>query len=181
MSEQGFETSAVSIGDRWLEPLEMEVGGLSRSQLVDKLRTNGVSLNTHAKALITQPIFDEPSRESVCIVDLTVAELGLADGATLPQIFAAAEEHGLGLCPARTGPYLRLAWPSQNNSSNSVMSAGHSPNGALNVASPVLSDNIEVPKGFYLRVVDGRPWLRGYRCDDVYVFSPDARFAFRQI
>ena len=61
------------------------------------------------------------------------------------------------------------------------MSAGRSPEGAVNIASPLLNDDVEFPRGFSLRVVDGRLWLRGYRCDDLYVFPPDVRFAFRQI
>lgn len=160
--------------------VELEVGGLARSELIEALRSSGVSLNAYAETLIANPVFDEPVRESVRIVARTVEELGLSLGATMPQIFAAAETHGLGLCPAVTGPYLRLAWATQKDSSNSVMSAGRSPEGALNVASPVLNDDVEFPKGFYLRTVDGQPWLRGHRCDDLYVFSPDVRFAFRQ-
>ncbi len=38
----------------------------------------------------------------------------------------------------------------------------------------------DYPKGFYLRVVDGRAWLRGYRCDDEYDFDPADRFVFRR-
>lgn len=160
-------------------PVEVEVGGLSRARLLGALRASGVSLNAYAEALIAQPVFDEPAREAVRIVDRTVAELGLTDGGTMPRIFAAAEALGLGLCPVITGPYLRLAWTGQASSADSVMSAGRSPDGAVNVASPALTDDVEFPRGFYLRVVDDRPWLRGFRCDDLYVFSPDVRFAFR--
>jgi len=140
-----------------------------------------VSLNAHAETLIAHPVFDKRDGETVRVVERTVAELGLADGATLPEVFAAAAGQGLGLCPPETGPYLRLAWPGQANSSDSVLSAGRSPEGAVKVASVLLSDDVEVPKGFSPRVVDGRQWLRGYRCDDLYGFSADDRFAFRQI
>jgi len=60
-----------------------------------------------------------------------------------------------------------------------VLSAGRSPAGALKVASAPLSDDVAFPKGFYLRVVDGTLWLRGFRCDDEYRFTPDDTFAFR--
>ena len=46
-------------------------------------------------------------------------------------------------------------------------------------ASDALSRDDEYPKGFYLRVVDGRAWLRGYRCDDGHSWSPDDRFIFQ--
>ncbi|WP_341995501.1 hypothetical protein MRBLWH7_002806 [Microbacterium sp. LWH7-1.2] len=171
----------IAASGRWLEPLELVVGGLPRTQLIEALTAEGVALNAHAETLIAHPVFDDLTTHSVRIADRSVEELGLNEGGTLPQVFAAAEAHGLGLCPVVTAPYLRLVWATQTNSSNSVMSAGESPDGALNIASPVLTDDAEFPKGFYLRVVDGRPWLRGYRCDDLYVLSPDVRFAFRQV
>lgn len=138
-------------------------------------------MNAHAETLLAHPVFDDRDGESVHVVERMVADLGFAGGATLPEIFSAAADQGLGLCPPDTGPYLRLAWSAQADSSNSVLSAGHSPEGALVVASAPLSDDDDYPKGFYLRVVDGQQWLRGYRCDDLYVHSPADRFAFRQI
>ena len=59
------------------------------------------------------------------------------------------------------------------------MSAGRAPEGSLTVASEILSDDDEYPKGFYLRVVDDAAWLRGYRCDDEHIWSSDDRFLFR--
>jgi hypothetical protein len=35
-----------------------------------------------------------------------------------------------------------------------------------------------VAAGPYLRVIDGCPWLRGYRCDLTYGWNPDDRFVF---
>lgn len=52
------------------------------------------------------------------------------------------------------------------------------PQGAVNVATPVLSDDDEFPKCFYLRVVDDEPWLRGYRCDDLYMHPLESQFLF---
>jgi hypothetical protein len=86
---------------------------------------------------------------------------------------------GLALCPADTAPYLRLAMTWQRNAPDSELSAGRSPAGALKVAAPLLSDDLEYPKGFYLRVIDQQPWLRGYRCDFAYRFDATDRFAFR--
>jgi hypothetical protein len=67
----------------------------------------------------------------------------------------------------------------QSNAPDSVLSAGHSPAGAIKVAAAPLSDDVEFPKGFYLRVVDGQHWLRGFRCDDEYRFGPADRFVFQ--
>lgn len=170
-----------SASGRRLDSLELVVGGLPRTQLFEALTAEGVALNAHAETLIDQPVFNDLTTHSVRIADRSVQELGLNDGGSLRQVFAAAEAQGLELCPVVTAPYLRLAWVTQRNSSNPVVSAGDSPDGALNIASPVLTDDPDFPKGFYLRVVDGRPWLRGYRCDDLYVFSPDVRFVFRKV
>ncbi|MCY1241037.1 hypothetical protein D9M72_539170 [compost metagenome] len=72
-----------------------------------------------------------------------------------------------------------MALNEQVTSSDSVMSSGRAPDGALTVASEALSRDDDYPKGFYLRVVDGQAWLRGYRCDDEHTWSPDDRFIFQ--
>ncbi len=163
----------------WPGPSAVIVGGLSREDLFARLQECGVSLNAHAQALLAGPMFVPRAPERVEIVALAVGELGLPDGATLPQVYAAAQALGLDLCPQDAAPYLRLAWLTQPNSTDSVLSAGRSPQGSLKVASRPVSDDVEVPKGSYLRVVDGVPWLRGYRCDDEYRFAPGDLFAFR--
>lgn len=162
------------------EPLEVQVGGLAREELRAALQARGVALNAHAETLLAHPVFDDRAGEPIVVVARTVAVLGEPDGATLPGVFAAAAAQGLRLCPPDTGPYLRLALTEQADSTDSVLSAGRAPADAITVASPPLDDDVDYPKGFYLRVVDGRPWLRGYRCDDLHVFAPSDRFAFRQ-
>ena len=159
--------------------MALRVGGLGRSELRAALQVRGVLLNIHAETLLDHPVFDARDEEVFSILERAVAELGLPAGGTLSEVLAAAQGQGLRLCPADTGPYLRLAMTSQANAPDSVLSAGRSPAGALTVASAPLTDDAEFPKGFYLRVVDGRQWLRGYRCDDLYRFSPGDRFAFR--
>ncbi|WP_286180128.1 hypothetical protein [Arthrobacter sp. ISL-95] len=153
------------------------VGGRSRAELVQLLLNKGVLLNSHAETLLAHPAFEAPRSQSLRIVERTVDELGFRRGAVQPRIFAAARDQGLELCPLVTGPYLRLATMDQANAPDSVLSAGHAPTGAIHVASEPLSNDVD-PKGFYLRVVDGQPWLRGYRCDDTYVWEPEQRLAF---
>ncbi|WP_245559015.1 hypothetical protein [Humibacter albus] len=152
---------------------------MTRSELLGELRSRGVLLNSYAETLINHAVFDLRQREEVGIVERNVGDLGFSTGATLPQVFARAHEHGLEPCPADTGPYLRLMMTWQANAPDSVLSAGRSPTGALKVACAPVSDDVAFPRGFYLRVVDGQQWLRGFRCDDEYLFSPEDRFAFR--
>ncbi|QNE34324.1 hypothetical protein [Leifsonia shinshuensis] len=158
--------------------LRLTVGGSTRAQLRAALESHGVLLNAHASTLLDHEAFDRRDPVEVSVVERDLRELGLGDGGTLPEVFAAAGEHGLSLCPPDTGPYLRLALRSQPNAPDSILSAGRSPAGAIKAAAAPLSDDVEFPKGFYLRVVDHVPWLRGYRCDDEYRFSAGDRFAF---
>lgn len=110
-----------------------------------------------------------------------MGQLGLSGGGTLAQIEAAAHRAGLAVCPPATGPYLRLLLTSQEAAPDSILSAGRPPSGALTVLSePFNGGDPELPRGFYLRVVDGVSWLRGYRCDDDYVYSVGDEFVLRR-
>lgn len=158
----------------------VNVGGLSRQQLMERLASDGVLLNAHAETLIGGPAFDDGvASEMVSITERSVVDLGLVDGASLSQIYARAEAKGLRLCPPATGPYLRLAMGEQASAPDALLSSGRAPSGSLTVASRAMWADDEWPKGFYLRVIEGQSWLRGYRCDDEHIWSPDDRFAFR--
>jgi hypothetical protein len=160
----------------------VRVGGLTRSELASALAAADVRLNASAEVLLADPLFAGADAEipaSVEVVECTVGQLGLDDGATLPQILAAGQEQGLASCAPFTGPYLRLAMPDQPSAPDSVMSAGRPPLGALHVASERLRVEDDYPRGFYLRVVEGTLWLRGFRCSDDAPWSTGDRFAFR--
>lgn len=159
----------------------LDIGTLSRSALTAALGARGVGLNQYADMLLSHEAFGAPAQRSLRVVALPVRDLGLPDGARLSQVFAAADGLGLGLLPPETGPYLRLAMVDQASAPDSVMSAGRAPTGAITVASQPLSDDDEYPKGFYLRTVDGRPWLRGYLCDDEHRWASTDEFAFEKL
>ena len=162
-----------------IDQLKVVVGDQSRAALRSALIARGVLLNSHAETLLDADIFDGRTARAIVVTERTVANLGRPQGATLSEILELGKQHGLLPCPADTGPYLRLALLDQATSTDSVMSAGRAPNGSLTVASEPLSDDDTYPKGFYIRVVDGQAWLRGYRCDDEHIWSPDDRFVFR--
>jgi len=162
-----------------IDLLEVSVGGLSRDELRSALTSRGVLVNVHAETLLDSEAFDREDIRPIAVTERTVAELGRPDGAVLSEILELGRQEGLLLCPADTGPYLRLALADQASSADAVMSSGKAPDGSLTVASEALSDDVDYPKGFYLRVVEGQPWLRGYRCDDEHIWSPQDRFAFR--
>lgn len=161
-----------------VDGITIRVGGQARADLLRELQKAGVQLNTHAETLLARPEFDAPRGQSLRIVERTVAELGLPEGGGQSQVFAAAQSQDLALCPLVTGPYLRLAHRQQATAPDSVLCAGRAPTGAIHVASAPVSADVEVPKGFYLRVVDDQLWLRGYRCDEAYVWPAETRLAF---
>jgi hypothetical protein len=160
----------------------VRVGGLTRPELKEALASAGVRLNASGETLLEDPVFESSEAETVAVVDIvecSVGDLGLTDGATLPQIFVAAEAAGLLLCPPYAGPYLRLAMPEQPTAPDTVMSSGRAPTGSVTVASERLRAEYEYPRGFYLRVVEGQHWLRGFRCTEDAPWAPEDRFAFR--
>ena len=161
------------------ESLSVVVGGSSREELLARLSSRGIQLNEHARTLLAHHCFEVREPEGLEVLQRSLTELGLTGGGTLPEIFAAVRAEGLAPLPADTGPYLRLALLDQEPAPESVLSAGRVPTGAVNVLSPPLSADHEYPKGFYLRVVDGVTWLRGYRCDDAYLWPADSVIALR--
>ena len=160
------------------EPLTLQVGTTSRPHLLAELERGGVQLNASARILLDDAVFDRPTPQSVTVVQRSLKELGLTAGAALPLVFEAAQDQGLDLCPADTGPYLRLAWRTQPNAPDAIMSNGRAPTGSVTVAASVLREDDEYPKGFYLRVIDHTRWLRGYRCDLTYAWDADDSFVF---
>ncbi len=165
-----------------LNARSLVVGGLTRDELLALLRSAGVLLNAHAETLVADSTFDDSgSPDVIHLVECSVGDLGLPEGATLSQIYDRAQSRGLHLCPPMTAPYLRLALRSQASASDTGLSSGRAPSGSLTVAAPAFRDDDEYPKGFYLRVIAGQQWLRGYRCDDQHLWSPQDRFVFRAV
>jgi hypothetical protein len=111
------------------------VGGLPREELSARLESKGVLLNPYAETLLADPAFDDvDNREGVSIVERSLINLGLVDGAALSRIYAQTEPQGLRLCPGH-GPYLRLALTEQAEAPDSVLSSGRAPSGSLTVAA----------------------------------------------
>lgn len=156
--------------------LGIDIGGMPRDALLAALDAAGVQRNESADRLLADSDFDGAGPEQrVRVVERTVADLGLPDGGPLSGLLEAAAGQGLRLCPPRTGPHLRLALPDQAASPDSVLRAGRAPAASLTVLSPQALGPDDEPKGFYLRVVDGVRWLRGFSCTDEHRWSPGDR------
>lgn len=157
---------------------KVAIGGLTKPALLQELADHDVLLNPLGEKLFADEDFQlSTTSQTVNIVEITVAELGLSSGGRLSQIFKQGEKAGFVPCPTELGPYLRLAYLEQPE----VTATGKqhkAPEGSLTIISPIIKESDEFPKGFYLRNIDGQLWLRGYICDDLHQWNPTDRLIF---
>lgn len=160
----------------------IEVGGLTKWQLIQKLQEHSISMNQYGEKLLSDGKFTtSETKYSVNTVEVAVRNLGFPDGATMPQLYKQAKELGLELCPLELGPYLRLEYLDQPEGNiGNFSQQNQAPSGSITIASEIVSDDDDFPKGFYLRKIDGVLWLRGYLADDLHVWNPDDQFIFSQ-
>jgi hypothetical protein len=160
----------------------VEVGGLTKSQLIQKLQQYSILMNESGERLFADKKFTtSDTKYSLETVELTVGDLGFPDGATTAQIFKRASELGLELCPLELGPHLRLEYLDQPEGySRNSLKRHQAPSGSITIASEILTEDYDFPKGFYLRRINGVLWIRGYRADHLHVWNPDDHFIFCQ-
>lgn len=159
----------------------IEVGGLSKSELIQELHQKDILLNEYGKILINDDQFI-PSAQKYLLetVELTVAKLGFVNGAKTTQIFDKAVELGLTLCPLELAPYFRLAFVDQKESGTEKFSKqNQAPSGSITIASERLTSDDNFPKGFYVRCINGKLWLRGFIANDLHSWDPEDHFVFR--
>lgn len=160
----------------------VELGGLTKGELIQKLQQNSIMMNEYGDKLLSDDRFTTSETiYTLKTVELTIRDLGFPEGATLPRIFKRSSELGLELCPLELAPYLRLEYLDQPEGNLEKQSRQHqAPTGSITIASEIVSKDDEFPKGFYLRNINGVLWLRGYIADDQHVWSPNDRFIFCQ-
>lgn len=160
----------------------IEIGGLTKWQLIQKLQEHSISMNPYGEQLLSDDQFITfETRYSLNTVELAVRNLGFSDGATMPQLIKQANQLGLELCPLEAGPYLRLEYLDQaEGDSGKSLQKHQAPSGSITIASEIVRDDDDFPKGFYLRKIAGVLWLRGYIADDLHSWNPDDQFIFRK-
>ncbi|WP_145318535.1 helicase [Paenibacillus xylanexedens] len=158
----------------------VDVGGLTKPQLIQKLDQHSILLNKYGEQLLYDDRFIVSStKQSLQTVELTVRQLGFSDGASTFQLFRRANDLGLECCPVELGPYLRMQYLDQPEICSTNISEGNkAPSGSITIASAALTEDIDFPKGFYLRRINDKLWLRGYLADDLHIWSPHDRFIF---
>jgi hypothetical protein len=161
-------------------PRTIRIGGKSKRELLEALLEHGVELNEAGKALFARDEFVTSEAPSALeTVELTVASLGFANGATSDELFDRAAGLGLSPCPLELAPHLRLSYLDQPEGHSGHPPTQHrAPPGSVTIASRPIHGDDEVPKGFYLRRINGVLWLRGYRAGSEHVWSPEDRLVF---
>lgn len=156
---------------------QIHMDGLSKSDLSARLQSHSIMLNKYADILFNSDLFVPSSEESsATVIELSIIDLGFRDGANLREIQQKGKELGLHECPVELGPYFRLQYLDQIEEYESTKNKA--PAGSITVISKILLDDDEFPKGFYLRKIDGKLWLRGYICSMDYHWNPSDRLAF---
>ncbi len=158
----------------------VRVGGVDKPGLLSALARGGFGLNEAGRALFAHDAFTTADGPSILeTVEFTVADLGFADGAVMAQIVDRALQRGLSPCPLELGPHLRLQYLDQpEGHAGHPRSRHRAPPGSLTIVSRPVAEDDEVPKGFYLRRIDGVLWLRGYRSGPDHVWSPGDHLLF---
>ena len=160
----------------------VQIGGQTKVELLELLAQNGVEINEAGKVLFGSDKFVTSGvRTQLRTVELTVGNLGFPQGATISDVYASATRLGLHLCPIELGPHLRLQFLDQPEGFlGQPVSQHRAPPGSINIASEILSDDDEFPKGFYLRRINGTLWLRGYWSGQEHVYDPEDHLLFVQ-
>ncbi|EIK0846854.1 hypothetical protein WD347_003132 [Vibrio parahaemolyticus] len=147
--------------------MRLQVGGLTKKNLLKHLSKKGVQLNAFA-----QQLFDDDKVEcadeiqSFFLTIKTPFDFGLYFGANLGEMIEAASTQNLSPCPLVVAPYLRLQ-------EIDLVKGEY-----LTVVSSPLSNDKAYPRGLYLRDLDDGFWLRGFRCSDDCIFPPSKKFVF---
>lgn len=127
----------------------------------EAFRANGMEICDSANYMLDSPQFNVAKEQTeLCLVAVSVAELGFKKGAATRQIYARAEEFGLDICPAEVGPLLRLQYKDQPISDRLVI--GMSPILGLGGRQPMVFSVERYKSGFQLDGNNGGPehtWL----------------------
>ena len=160
----------------------VQIGGQTKVELLELLAQHGVEINEAGMILFASDKFvTSDVRAQLRTVELTVRNLGFPQGATISDVYASATRLGLHLCPMELGPHLRLQFLDQPEGFLGQPVWQHrAPPGSITIASEILSDDDEFPKGFYLRRIKGTLWLRGYWSGQEHVCDPEDHLLFVQ-
>lgn len=147
--------------------MKVEIGNHTNAELLQELKEQRIQFNPFALQLFEDQLIQTKQRVQTLTLSITTpSELGAPFGATLAELLAHAALKGLEPCPLAVAPYLLLQGISLTKDEY------------ITLASLPLVQEETYPRGLYLRKLDDGAWLRGYRCDDAFIFPPSMKFVF---
>ena len=147
-----------------LHRYQIEIGGKTKEELKAELTPPTYYVSDWANRLMEHHDFTVLKHtEEADLVRLTVKDLGLAESATTDKIYKKAEELGLELCPAETGPHLRLAYSGSD---------------WIYIAMKQITGRVGDPSVFDLSREGAGLRLDGWNAEPDEWWGADARFVF---
>ena len=147
--------------------MKVEIGNHTNAELLQELKELRIQFNPFALQLFEDQMIQTKQRaQTLSLSIITPSELGASFGATLAELLTHAALKGLEPCPLAVAPYLLLQGILLTKDEY------------ITVASLPLAQEETYPRGLYLRKRDDGVWLRGYRCDDTFIFPPSMKFVF---
>jgi hypothetical protein len=101
-----LENIGTSFPEGMVKKMEAEISGKDGNQLEKELKEKNINISDYASDMLKKITVSK--KEHLNLVRLTVKDLGFPNGATTDEIYQRGKELGLELCPADTGPNLRL-------------------------------------------------------------------------
>lgn len=150
-----------------IRQMEVNVGGQSKDELIREIKEK-FKVSNPAIDMLKNPEFTvSKTPESISLIRLKVSDLGFPKGATTAEIYQKAEELGLELCPAETGPQFRKQYTNQPL------------NEWLFVGMKQIIDSGGYPLVFHLYRSDDGLWLDDRWAEPGGRWDPALEFAFR--
>ncbi|WP_039977301.1 hypothetical protein [Vibrio jasicida] len=147
--------------------MKVEIGNHTNAELLQELKKQHIQLNSFALQLFEDQMIQTKQRVQTLSLSITTpSDLGAPFGATLAELLEHPALKGLEPCPLAVAPYLLLQGISLTKDEY------------ITLASLPLAQEETYPRGLYLRKRDDGVWLRGYRCDDAFIFPPSMKFVF---
>ncbi|WP_041055809.1 hypothetical protein [Vibrio owensii] len=147
--------------------MKIEIGNHTNAELLQELKELRIQFNPFALQLFEDQMIQTKQRaQTLSLSIITPSDLGAPFGATLSELLEHAALKRLEPCPLAAAPYLLLQGISLTKDEY------------ITIASLPLAQKDTYPRGLYLRKRDDGVWLRGYRCDDAFIFPPSMKFVF---
>lgn len=149
-----------------IRKMDTTIGGTPKEELVKELKKK-FQVSEFAEDMLKSKDFTvSKTKEQLKLIRLTVKDLGFSQGATTEEIYKRAEELGLELCPAETGPQLRRQYADQPMYEY------------LYIGMKQISDRSGKPYVFKLLRNDDGSWLYDDWAKPEYRWHPDDEFVF---